>query len=73
MMTEERGWLIDVPAGLRVLPPVLRCFASPEVARRMALEGTDIVANSAQEFTAGVAAEYAKWREFVKKTGMKSQ
>jgi tripartite-type tricarboxylate transporter receptor subunit TctC len=49
-----------------------RALQSPEVARRMEIEGTDIVGNSAQDFAAEVQAEYAKWRELVRKTGMKS-
>jgi tripartite-type tricarboxylate transporter receptor subunit TctC len=49
-----------------------RALQSPEVARRMEIEGTDIISNSAQDFTAEVQAEYAKWRELVRKTGMKS-
>jgi tripartite-type tricarboxylate transporter receptor subunit TctC len=38
----------------------------------MEVEGTDVVGNSAQEFAAEVKAEYEKWRELVRKTGMKS-
>ena len=34
-------------------------------------EGTDIVVNSPQEFAAEVKAEFEKWRELVRKTGMK--
>lgn len=49
-----------------------RALQSPEIARRMEVEGTDIVGNSAQDFAAEVQAEYAKWRELVRKTGMKS-
>ena len=49
-----------------------RALQSPEVARRMEVEGTDIVGNSAQDFAVEVQAEYAKWRELVRKTGMKS-
>lgn len=44
---------------------------SPEVARRMEIEGTDVVGNSPQEFAVQVKAEFEKWRELVKKTGMK--
>jgi tripartite-type tricarboxylate transporter receptor subunit TctC len=48
-----------------------RALQSPEVARRMEIEGTDVVGNSPREFAAEVKAEFAKWRELVKKTGMK--
>jgi tripartite-type tricarboxylate transporter receptor subunit TctC len=48
-----------------------RALQSPEVARRMEIEGTDVVGNSPQEFALEVKAEFAKWRDLVKKTGMK--
>ncbi len=48
-----------------------RALQTPEVARRMELEGTDVVGNTPQEFAVEVRAEFAKWRELVKKTGMK--
>ena len=40
--------------------------------RRMEVEGTDVVGNTPQEFSREVRAEYEKWRELVRKTGMKS-
>jgi tripartite-type tricarboxylate transporter receptor subunit TctC len=43
----------------------------PDVVRRITLEGAEVVANSPREFTAEVKAEYAKWRELVKRPGMK--
>jgi tripartite-type tricarboxylate transporter receptor subunit TctC len=49
-----------------------RALATPEVMRRMEVEGTDIVGNAPPEFAREVKAEYEKWRELVKKTGMKS-
>ena len=48
-----------------------RALNTPEVMRRMEVEGTDIVGNEAREFGAEVKAEYEKWRALVKKTGMK--
>jgi len=48
-----------------------RALQTPEVTRRMEVEGTDIVGNSPQEFAGEVKAEFAKWRELVRKTGMK--
>ncbi len=50
-----------------------RALQSPEVARRMEVEGTDVIGNSPQEFAAEVKAEFGKWRELVRKTGMKAQ
>ena len=49
-----------------------RALNTPEVMRRMEVEGTDIVGNAPQEFSREVQAEYEKWRALVKKTGMKS-
>jgi tripartite-type tricarboxylate transporter receptor subunit TctC len=37
----------------------------------MKAEGTEIVLNSPREFASEVKAEYFKWRELVKKTGVK--
>ena len=48
-----------------------RALQSPEVARRMEIEGTDVVGNTPQQFAAEVKAEYEKWLALVKKTGMK--
>lgn len=49
-----------------------RSLATPEVMRRMEIEGTDIVGNAPAEFAREVKAEYEKWRELAKRTGMKS-
>lgn len=48
-----------------------RAFQTPEVARRMKAEGTDIVTNTPQEFQREVKAEVEKWRGLVRKTGIK--
>jgi len=48
-----------------------RAMQTPEVARRMELEGTDIVLDSPQDFAMQVKTEFAKWRELVRKTGTK--
>ncbi len=48
-----------------------RALQAPEVTRRMQAEGTDIVGNSPQAFAVEVKAEFEKWRELVRKTGMK--
>ena len=47
-----------------------RAMQTPEVMRRMEAEGTDIATNSPREFGVEVKAEYEKWRQLVKKTGM---
>jgi tripartite-type tricarboxylate transporter receptor subunit TctC len=48
-----------------------RAFQTPEVARRMKAEATDIVVNSPEQFAGEVKAEYEKWRGLVRKTGVK--
>lgn len=45
----------------------------PEVARRMQVEGTDVVGNTPREFAAEVKNEFEKWRALVKKAGLKLQ
>ena len=49
-----------------------RALNTLEVLRRMDIEGTDVVGNPPAEFGREVKAEYDKWRELVRKTGMKS-
>jgi tripartite-type tricarboxylate transporter receptor subunit TctC len=75
---DVRGWFgMFAPAGT---PPAIismlnaeakRAFQTPEVARRMTAEATDIVVNSPQESAAEVKAEFQKWRDLVRKTGIK--
>jgi tripartite-type tricarboxylate transporter receptor subunit TctC len=48
-----------------------RALQTPEISRRMEIEGTDVVGNSTREFAAEVKAEFEKWRDLVKKTGLK--
>ena len=62
------------PAAIinRLQSEAKRALNTPEVLRRMEIEGTDVVGNTPQEFAVEVKAEYAKWRELVRKTGMKS-
>jgi tripartite-type tricarboxylate transporter receptor subunit TctC len=50
-----------------------RALQNPDVIRRMDVEGTDIVVNTPQAFAGEVKAEYEKWREVVKKTGVGTQ
>lgn len=66
-------------APARVPPAILdklyaeakNAVQSPEVARRMQIEGTDVVGNPPQEFTAQVKQEFDKWRQLVKQAGLK--
>jgi tripartite-type tricarboxylate transporter receptor subunit TctC len=48
-----------------------RAMQAPEIVKRMNLEGAEVVGNSPQDFSAEVRAEYAKWRDLVKKAGIK--
>lgn len=44
---------------------------NPEVARRMQIEGTDVVGNRPADFAAEVSQEFDKWRKLVKQAGLK--
>ena len=48
-----------------------RALATPEVARRMEAEGTDVVVNAPSQFAAQVKAEYDKWRGLVGRAKIK--
>ena len=47
-----------------------RALQAPEVARRMDVEGTDIVGSTPQQFAADVKAEFEKWRGLARKAGL---
>jgi tripartite-type tricarboxylate transporter receptor subunit TctC len=72
---DVRGWFgMFAPAGTaaaivkQLNAEARRAFQTPDVTRRMAAEGTEIVLSSPQEFAAEVKAESQRWRELVKKT-----
>lgn len=44
---------------------------SPEIARRMEVEASEVVGNSPQQFAAEVKTEFEKWRELVRKREIK--
>jgi tripartite-type tricarboxylate transporter receptor subunit TctC len=48
-----------------------RALQTPQVARRMEIEGTDVVGNTPKEFAVEVKAEYERWLALVRKTGIK--
>ena len=50
-----------------------RAFQAPDTVQRVTREGAEIVADSPGEFNAAVRAEYAKWRDLVKRQGIKAQ
>ena len=75
---DVRGWFgMFAPAGTpRAIVNTLyaeakRAFETPEVASRMKSQGTEIVLNTPDEFAADVKTEYEKWRELVKRLGLK--
>ena len=75
---EVRAWFgmfapARLPAGLlaKLNAEARRAMHAPEIVKRMTFEGAEVVTNSPQDFAAEVRAEYAKWRELVKKTGIK--
>jgi tripartite-type tricarboxylate transporter receptor subunit TctC len=75
---DVRGWF-GMFAPARVPPEVVsklnaeakRALQAPDVVRRINAEGAEVIANSPQDFAAEVKAEYAKWRDLVKRPGMK--
>jgi tripartite-type tricarboxylate transporter receptor subunit TctC len=75
---DVRGWFgMFAPAGTsreivgRLQSEAKHAFDTPEVMRRMKVEGTDVVINTPAEFAGEVRAELDRWRTLVKKTGVK--
>ena len=48
-----------------------RAMQAPDVVKRMHAEGAEVVVNPPDEFGKDLRAEYAKWRDLVKRPGMK--
>jgi tripartite-type tricarboxylate transporter receptor subunit TctC len=63
------------PAAIvgRLQQEAAKAIHAPELERRYAAEGTDMVGNSPQEFAKEVRAEHDKWRALVAKAGLKAQ
>ena len=57
----------------RLYGEAAKAVRAPELVRRMAAEGTTIVANRPQEYAVEVKAEFEKWRGLVAKAGLKIQ
>ncbi len=64
-----------VPAAIveRLQVEASKAIHAPEIERRLAAEGTDVVGNPPKEFAAQVKAEYEKWRLLVAKASLKVQ
>ena len=75
---DVRGWF-GLYAPARTPPEIVtklyteakRAMNAPEVIQRTNREGAEVVANTPQEFAAELKAEYARWRDLVKRPGMK--
>jgi tripartite-type tricarboxylate transporter receptor subunit TctC len=48
-----------------------RAMQNPDVVKRMNADGAEVVTNAPDAFAAEIRAEYAKWRDVVKRSGMK--
>ena len=75
---DVRGWFgmlapVRVPADIiaKLNAEAKRAFQAPDVVQRVTREGAEVVASSPEAFAKEVRAEYAKWRELVKRQGMK--
>lgn len=63
------------PAAIvnRLQAEAAKAIRAPELERRYAAEGTDMVGNTPQEFAREVKAEVEKWRSLVARAGLKIQ
>jgi tripartite-type tricarboxylate transporter receptor subunit TctC len=63
------------PMGIvnRLQAEAAKAIHAPELERRYAAEGTNMVGNSPQAFAKEVKAEHDKWRALVAKAGLKIQ
>lgn len=61
-----------VPAAIvkKLNADIVEAVRSPDVAQRLAGDGSMAVGSSAQQFSAYIAAETAKWRKVAKETGL---
>jgi tripartite-type tricarboxylate transporter receptor subunit TctC len=75
---DVRGWFgmfapARTPADVvsKLNAEARRAMQAPDVVKRITAEGAEVVANSPSDFAAEVKAEFAKWRELVKRSGVK--
>jgi tripartite-type tricarboxylate transporter receptor subunit TctC len=75
---DVRGWFgMFAPAGMsrdlvmKLNMEAKRALQAPEVVRRIMADGAEVIANSPEEFAAEVRAENTKWRELVKRAGIR--
>lgn len=61
------------PIADKLSAEVIKAAQSPEVAKRLAADGTETVGSKPADFTALLKAEIARWARVVKETGIKGQ
>jgi tripartite-type tricarboxylate transporter receptor subunit TctC len=63
---------VKVPAAIvnKLNASIVAAVKSPEVAQRLAADGSTAVGSSAAQFSAMINAETAKWRKVAKETGL---
>ena len=61
-----------VPAAIvnKLNASIVAAVKSPEVAQRLAADGSTAVGSTVAQFSATINAETAKWRKVVKDTGL---
>ena len=74
---DVQGWFgMFAPAGTpgpivaKLNAEARRAMQAPEVVKRITADGAEVVADSPDAFAAQVRAEWAKWRDLVKRPGM---
>lgn len=61
------------PIADKLAAEIVRAAHSPDVAKRLAADGTETVGSKPDEFTALLKTETARWARVVKETGIKGQ
>jgi len=62
---------LPAPIMTQLRQAMAQAMKAPEVVKRINAEGAEVVASSPQDFSAEVKAEFEKWRNLVKRSGMK--
>ena len=77
---EVVGWYgVLAPAGTpraivqKLNREIVRNLRLPDVAEKIAADGSEPVGNSPEEFGAHIKAEVEKWRDLIQKTGIRTE
>ena len=77
---EVAGWYgVVAPAKLpkpiiaKLNADIVRALKTPEVADRMAADGSEPLGTTPEQFGAHIKSEVAKWRELIQKTGIRAE